>query len=49
MIDALKALQVDPVLLTGDHENAAQAIAGQLHIEEVHAQCLREVLRFLQW
>lgn len=42
MIDALKALQVDPVLLTGDHENAAQAIAGQLHIEEVHAQCLPE-------
>lgn len=42
MIDALKALQVDPVLLTGDHENAAQAIAGQLHIEEVHAQCLLE-------
>lgn len=42
MIDALKALQVDPVLLTWDHENAAQAIAGQLHIEEVHAQCLPE-------
>lgn len=42
MIDALKALQVDPVLLTGDHENAAHAIAGQLHIEEVHAQCLPE-------
>ena len=42
MIDTLKALQVDPVLLTGDHENAAQAIAGQLHIEEVHAQCLPE-------
>ena len=42
MIDALKALQVDPVLLTGDHENAARAIAGQLHIDEVHAQCLPE-------
>ena len=28
--------------MTGDHENAAQAIAGQLHIEEVHAQCLPE-------
>lgn len=42
MIDALKALQVDPVLLTGDHENAAQTIADQLHIGEVHAKCLPE-------
>ena len=42
MIDALKSLQVEPVLMTGDHENAAHAIAGQLHIEEVHAQCLPE-------
>ncbi len=42
MIDALKALRVDPVLLTGDHENAAHAIADQLHIGEVHAKCLPE-------
>ena len=31
-----------PVLLTGDHENAAHHIAGQLHIDEVHANCLPE-------
>lgn len=31
-----------PVLLTGDHENAANHIASQLHIEEVHANCLPE-------
>lgn len=42
MIDRLHNLQVQPVLLTGDHENAATAIAGQLHIEEVHANCLPE-------
>ena len=30
------------MLLTGDHENAAAAIAGQLHIREVHANCLPE-------
>ncbi|MCD8037749.1 MAG: cation-translocating P-type ATPase [Lachnospiraceae bacterium] len=42
MIDALKGLNVQPVLLTGDNERAALAIAGQLHIEEVHADCLPE-------
>lgn len=31
-----------PVLLTGDHENAAKHIAGQLHIDEVHSGCLPE-------
>ncbi len=41
-IDALTALGVRPVLLTGDNENAAQAIAGQLHIRDVHAGCLPE-------
>ena len=30
------------MLLTGDAENAARAIAGRLHIEEVHASCLPE-------
>ena len=39
MIDQLFALQVQPVLLTGDHLNAAAAIAAQLHIGEVHANC----------
>ncbi|MCD8147963.1 MAG: cation-translocating P-type ATPase [Clostridiales bacterium] len=42
MIGALKGLGVQPVLLTGDNERAASAIAGQLHIEEVHADCLPE-------
>ena len=42
MIRRLKKLDVQPVLLTGDHENAAGAIAGQLQIQEVHANCLPE-------
>ena len=42
MIDQLSALQVQPVLLTGDHPNTAAAIAAQLHIGEVHANCLPE-------
>ncbi len=42
MVDELNALGVQPVLLTGDHENAARTIAGQLHITEVHANCLPE-------
>ncbi len=33
---------VEPVLLTGDHENAARYIAGQLSIQEVQADCLPE-------
>lgn len=40
MIEQLTALEVCPVLLTGDHENAAKTIAEQLHISEVHANCL---------
>ena len=42
MIDQLNAMHVTPVLLTGDHENAATTIAGQLHMTEVHANCLPE-------
>ena len=42
MISRLHSLNVEPVLLTGDHENAAAAIAGQLHIKEVQANCLPE-------
>ena len=42
MIDQLSALQVQPVPLTGDHQNAAAAIAAQPHIGEVHANCLPE-------
>ena len=41
-ISALTELGVQPVLLTGDHENAAASIAGLLHIGEVRANCLPE-------
>jgi len=33
---------VSPVLLTGDHENAAGFIAGQIGITDVHSGCLPE-------
>lgn len=42
MIAQLKDLNVQPVLLTGDHENAVAAIASQLQMTEVHANCLPE-------
>lgn len=42
MIQRLSELSVQPVLLTGDNENAAAFIAGQLQIQEVHANCLPE-------
>ena len=42
MITALSGLGVHPVLLTGDHENAAKTIAGKLRIREVRANCLPE-------
>lgn len=35
-------LGVQPVLLTGDHKNAARTIAGELQIREVRANCLPE-------
>lgn len=38
----LYALNVEPVLLTGDHENAARTIANRLHISNVRANCLPE-------
>ncbi len=42
MISTLTQLGVQPVLLTGDHENAAQTIAGKLGITKVRANCLPE-------
>ena len=42
MIAALDKIGVQPVLLTGDHPNAAGAIAGQLGTREVYANCLPE-------
>ena len=41
-IAALEAAGVRPVLLTGDHESAAGAIAARLGIREVRAECLPE-------
>ena len=41
-IGALNELGVEPVLLTGDHENAARTIADKLHIRQVRANCLPE-------
>ncbi len=42
VIRNLTSLHVSPVLLTGDHANAAAFIAGQLGIQEVKADCLPE-------
>lgn len=42
MIAAIQAVGVQPVLLTGDNERAAKAIAEQLHIREYRAECLPE-------
>ncbi len=41
-IASLQSLGVQPVLLTGDHENAAKSIAAKLQIREVRANCLPE-------
>lgn len=42
MIDSLFLTGVTPVLLTGDNENSANAIASKLHIKDVKANCLPE-------
>lgn len=42
MIKRLKELGVEPVLLTGDNENAAKNIARELGIIQVKANCLPE-------
>ena len=41
-ITELSRLGVRPVLLTGDHENAARTIAGKLGLRELQANCLPE-------
>lgn len=41
-IGALKSLGVQPVLLTGDHENAAKTIGEKLGITDIRAGCLPE-------
>lgn len=42
MIQNIDSLGVQPVLLTGDNDLAAQAISEKLQIREVHANCLPE-------
>ena len=42
MIRSVQELQVQPVLLTGDNQNAAQFIGSTLGIQEIHANCLPE-------
>lgn len=42
MIQNLSSLNVEPVLLTGDNLKTASAIAGELGISEVKAECLPE-------
>lgn len=41
-ISQLSRLGILPVLLTGDHENAAKTIAEKLRIQQVRANCLPE-------
>lgn len=42
MISSVRSLGVEPVLLTGDNQMAAQNIGNTLGIREVYAQCLPE-------
>lgn len=42
VVEEIKKSGIIPVLLTGDHENAAIHIAHMLHIDEVLANCLPE-------
>ena len=47
-VRALKEAGITPVLLTGDHANAARHIASTLGIDELHAECLPEdKMRFM--
>lgn len=41
-IDAVRATGISPVLLTGDHKNAATHIGTLLHIDEIYSDCLPE-------
>ena len=41
-MQAFKKWGIDPVLLTGDHPNAANHIARQLSVSEVYPNCLPE-------
>ena len=42
LLQTLNEIGVEPVLLTGDAENAAKSIAQKLNIKEIHFSCLPE-------
>ena len=42
MISAINSLKICSMLITGDGENAAYSIAGELGIETCHANCMPE-------
>lgn len=42
MMRELVMMGITPILMTGDHLNAAEHIAEQLHIQTIHANCLPE-------
>ncbi|MCD7771416.1 MAG: cation-translocating P-type ATPase [Oscillospiraceae bacterium] len=42
MIKKLKSLSVEPVLLTGDNKNTAEAVSRNLGIDKVYSDCLPE-------
>lgn len=42
VVQGIQNLSVEPVLLTGDNENAALTIGQKLRIQEIHANCLPE-------
>ncbi len=49
LIQTTKDLGYTPVLLTGDHQNAALEVAGSLGIQEVQANCLpQDKLQFIE-
>lgn len=52
LISSLKKLNIEPIMITGDHKKSAQNIASEIGIEKVHSQMLPqdkfEVIKDLQ-
>lgn len=42
MIQSLKDQNIEPVMLTGDNQQVAQAVANELGIEDIHAELMPE-------
>lgn len=42
LVESLKAQNIQPVMLTGDNDQVAQAVANEIGIDTVHAQLLPE-------